>query len=114
MKTRRRARCPETLLGPRTTGQLEAEGDGAGEALYTQEVHHLHYLHHPAGAGLSSTVVEAVPQQGHSAGKSSIIVPINNQERNSSECSNYRGITLISHTMKVHERLVNSRLGKTK
>ncbi|VDO61591.1 unnamed protein product [Heligmosomoides polygyrus] len=32
------------------------------------------------------------------------------QKGDASECSNYRGIKIISHTMKVYERLVDSRL----
>ncbi|VDP22044.1 unnamed protein product [Heligmosomoides polygyrus] len=32
------------------------------------------------------------------------------QKGDASECSNYRGIKLISHTMKIYERLVDSRL----
>ncbi|VDP14987.1 unnamed protein product [Heligmosomoides polygyrus] len=38
------------------------------------------------------------------------IVPIFKQKGDASECSNYRGIKLIPHTMKVYERLVDSRL----
>ncbi|VDO60044.1 unnamed protein product [Heligmosomoides polygyrus] len=40
----------------------------------------------------------------------STIVPIFKQKGDASECSNYRGIKLISHTMKIYERLVDSRL----
>ncbi|VDO69442.1 unnamed protein product [Heligmosomoides polygyrus] len=42
--------------------------------------------------------------------RDSIIVPIFKQKGDVSECSNYRGIKLISHTMKVYEWLVDSRL----
>ncbi|VDP49140.1 unnamed protein product [Heligmosomoides polygyrus] len=42
--------------------------------------------------------------------RGSIIVPIFKQKRDASESPNYRGIKLILHTMKVYERLVNSRL----
>ncbi|VDP04095.1 unnamed protein product [Heligmosomoides polygyrus] len=40
----------------------------------------------------------------------SIIVPIFKQKGDASDCSSYRGIKLISHTMKVYVRLVDSRL----
>ncbi|VDO75398.1 unnamed protein product [Heligmosomoides polygyrus] len=42
--------------------------------------------------------------------RNSTIVPIFKQKGDASECSNYRGIKLISHTMKIYERLVDSRL----
>ncbi|VDP11906.1 unnamed protein product [Heligmosomoides polygyrus] len=42
--------------------------------------------------------------------RGSIIVLIFKQEGNASKCSNYCGIKLISHTMKVYERLVDSKL----
>ncbi|VDP22984.1 unnamed protein product [Heligmosomoides polygyrus] len=42
--------------------------------------------------------------------RNSIIVPIFKQKGDESDYSNYRGIKLISHTMKVYERLVDSRL----
>ncbi|VDP03576.1 unnamed protein product [Heligmosomoides polygyrus] len=42
--------------------------------------------------------------------RDSIIVPIFKQKGDASECSNYRGIKLISHTMKVYEGLFDSRL----
>ncbi|VDP13630.1 unnamed protein product [Heligmosomoides polygyrus] len=42
--------------------------------------------------------------------RNSTIVPIFKQKGDASECSNYRGIKLISHTMKNYERLVDSRL----
>ncbi|VDP12800.1 unnamed protein product [Heligmosomoides polygyrus] len=42
--------------------------------------------------------------------RNSTIVPIFKQKGDASECSNYRGIKLISHTMKIYERLVDTRL----
>ncbi|VDP10891.1 unnamed protein product [Heligmosomoides polygyrus] len=42
--------------------------------------------------------------------RDSIIVPIFKQKGDASECSNYQGIKLISHTMKIYKRLVDSRL----
>ncbi|VDP34696.1 unnamed protein product [Heligmosomoides polygyrus] len=42
--------------------------------------------------------------------RDSIIVPIFKQKGDASECSNYRGIKLISHKMKIYERLVDLRL----
>ncbi|VDP23276.1 unnamed protein product [Heligmosomoides polygyrus] len=42
--------------------------------------------------------------------RNSTIVPIFKQKGDASECSNYRGIKLISHRMKIYERLVDSRL----
>ncbi|VDP14075.1 unnamed protein product [Heligmosomoides polygyrus] len=42
--------------------------------------------------------------------RNSIIVPLFKHKGDASECSNYRGIELISHTMKDYERLVDSRL----
>ncbi|VDP43058.1 unnamed protein product [Heligmosomoides polygyrus] len=42
--------------------------------------------------------------------RNSTIVSIFKQKGDASECSNYRGIKLISHTMKIYERLVDSRL----
>uniref|UniRef100_A0A183GWI8 Reverse transcriptase domain-containing protein n=1 Tax=Heligmosomoides polygyrus TaxID=6339 RepID=A0A183GWI8_HELPZ len=42
--------------------------------------------------------------------RKSTIVPIFKQKGDASECSSFRGIKLISHTMKIYERLVDSRL----
>ncbi|VDP44247.1 unnamed protein product [Heligmosomoides polygyrus] len=42
--------------------------------------------------------------------RDNIIVTIFKQKGDASECTNYREIKLISHTRKVHERLVDSRL----
>ncbi|WKY12572.1 hypothetical protein Q1695_003843 [Nippostrongylus brasiliensis] len=42
--------------------------------------------------------------------RDSIIVPIFKQKGDATECSNYIGIKLISHTMQVYERLIDSRL----
>uniref|UniRef100_A0A183GIV8 Reverse transcriptase domain-containing protein n=1 Tax=Heligmosomoides polygyrus TaxID=6339 RepID=A0A183GIV8_HELPZ len=42
--------------------------------------------------------------------RNNTIVSIFRQKGDASECSNYRGIKLISHTMKIYERLVDSRL----
>ena len=44
------------------------------------------------------------------AWRSSTIVPISKQKGDATECSNYRGIKLTPHTMKLYERLVNTRL----
>ncbi|VDO98113.1 unnamed protein product [Heligmosomoides polygyrus] len=42
--------------------------------------------------------------------RNSTIVPTFKQKGDAFECSNYRGFKLISHTMKIYERLVDSRL----
>ncbi|VDO85614.1 unnamed protein product [Heligmosomoides polygyrus] len=42
--------------------------------------------------------------------RNSTIVPVFKQKGDASECSNYRGIKLISHTMKIYKRLVDSTL----
>ncbi|VDP26856.1 unnamed protein product [Heligmosomoides polygyrus] len=42
--------------------------------------------------------------------RNSTIAPIFKQKGDASECSNYRGIKLISHTVKIYERLVDTRL----
>ncbi|VDP29672.1 unnamed protein product [Heligmosomoides polygyrus] len=42
--------------------------------------------------------------------RNSTIVPILKQKGDAPECFNYRGIKLISHRMKIYERLVDSRL----
>uniref|UniRef100_A0A0N4WA05 Reverse transcriptase domain-containing protein n=1 Tax=Haemonchus placei TaxID=6290 RepID=A0A0N4WA05_HAEPC len=44
------------------------------------------------------------------AWRSSSIVPILKQREDAMECSDYKGIELIAHTMKVYEHLVDSRL----
>ena len=44
------------------------------------------------------------------AWRSSTIVPIFKHKGDAKECSNYRGIKLTPHTMKLYERLVNTRL----
>ncbi|VDP15935.1 unnamed protein product [Heligmosomoides polygyrus] len=53
-----------------------------------------------------ATIEDKIPDDW----RDSIIVPIFKQKGDASECSNYRGIKLISHTIKVYERLVDSRL----
>ncbi|VDO68620.1 unnamed protein product [Heligmosomoides polygyrus] len=42
--------------------------------------------------------------------RNSAIIPTFKQKGDASECSNYRGTKLISHTMKIYERLVDSSL----
>nr|CDJ94279.1 RNA-directed DNA polymerase (reverse transcriptase) domain containing protein [Haemonchus contortus] len=44
------------------------------------------------------------------AWRRSTIVPIFKQKGDAMECSNYRGIRLTAHTMKLYEQLVDSRL----
>ncbi|VDL72487.1 unnamed protein product [Nippostrongylus brasiliensis] len=46
------------------------------------------------------------------AWRDSTIVPILKQKGDAMECSNYKGINLISHIAKVFERMVNSRFRK--
>jgi len=42
--------------------------------------------------------------------RSSIIVPIYKDKGDIQDCSNYRGIKLMSHTMKIWEKIIDSRL----
>ncbi|EYC15073.1 hypothetical protein Y032_0038g3616 [Ancylostoma ceylanicum] len=44
------------------------------------------------------------------AWRDSIIVPIFKRKGDVMDCTNYRGIKLIAHTMKIYERLVDMRL----
>ena len=44
--------------------------------------------------------------------RDSLIVPIFKQKEDIQDCGNYRGITMISHTMKIWERIVDRRLSE--
>ena len=42
----------------------------------------------------------------------SVIVPIFKEKRDIQDCGNYRGIKMISHTMKIWERVIDRRLSE--
>ena len=42
--------------------------------------------------------------------RDSVIVPIFKEKGDIQDCGNYRGIKMISHTMKIWERIINRRL----
>ena len=42
--------------------------------------------------------------------RSSVVIPIYKNKGDAQECENYRGIKLLSHTMKLWERVINQRL----
>ena len=42
--------------------------------------------------------------------RDSVIVPIFKEKGNIQDCGNYRGIKMISHTMKIWERIIDRRL----
>ena len=42
--------------------------------------------------------------------KRSVLIPIYKNKRNAQCCGNYRGIKLMSHTMKIWERIIEARL----
>ena len=42
--------------------------------------------------------------------RNSTLVPIYKQKGDVQDCSNYRGIKLLSHTMKIWERIIDRRL----
>ena len=42
--------------------------------------------------------------------RDSVIVPIFKEKENIQDCGNYRGIKMISHTMKIWERIIDRRL----
>ena len=44
--------------------------------------------------------------------RKSVLIPIYKGKGDSKECGNYRGIKLMSHTMKLWERIVEARLSK--
>ena len=44
--------------------------------------------------------------------RDSVIVPIFKQKEDTQDSGNYRGIKMISHTMKIWERIVDRRLGE--
>ena len=44
--------------------------------------------------------------------RDSLIVPIFKQKEDIQDCGNYRGITMISHTMNIWERIVDRRLSE--
>ena len=46
--------------------------------------------------------------------RSSIITPIFKRKGSAMECSNYRGIKLLCHAMKLYERMVEKRLKKSR
>ena len=49
---------------------------------------------------------ERMPEQW----RESIIVPVYKEKGDIQDCSNYRGIKLMSHTMKIWERIIERRL----
>ena len=51
---------------------------------------------------------EGIPEEW----RTSTITPIYKQKEDPLECNNFRGITLLSHTLKLWERVVESRLRK--
>ena len=44
--------------------------------------------------------------------RSSVVIPIYKNKGDAQECGNYRGIKLLSHTMKLWERVIDQRLRK--
>ena len=42
--------------------------------------------------------------------RESVLVPIYKEKKDVQECQNYRGIKLLSHTMKIWERIVDKRV----
>ena len=42
--------------------------------------------------------------------RSSYLIPLYKGKGDSRECNNYRSIKLMAHTMKIYERLINTRL----
>ena len=57
---------------------------------------------------LNEAVREGIPEEW----RTSTITPIYKQKGDPLECNNFRGITLLSHTLKLWGRVVESRLGK--
>ncbi|KAI5697941.1 hypothetical protein M8J77_019127 [Diaphorina citri] len=49
---------------------------------------------------------ETIPEEW----RESVIVPIYKEKRDIQDCNNYRGIKLISHTMKLYERIIDKRI----
>ena len=58
---------------------------------------------------LNEAMREGIPEEW----RTSTITPIYKQKGDHLECNNARGITLLSHTLKLWERVVESRLRKT-
>ena len=57
---------------------------------------------------LNEAMREGIPEEW----RTSTITPIYKQKGYPLECNNFRGITLLSHTLKLWERVVESRLRK--
>ena len=57
---------------------------------------------------LNEAIRKGIPEEW----RTSTITPIYKQKGDPLECNNFRGITLLSHTLKLWERVVESRLRK--
>ena len=57
---------------------------------------------------LNEAMREGIPEEWRTC----TIIPIYKQKGDPLECNNFRGITLLSHTLKLWERVVESRLRK--